>query len=71
MTDMHILWIVIAMAAGTAITEISPVFPVPTGQRDAQIRGVPGPYASLCHDGASCGLLPERNRNPELALRTP
>ena len=34
--------------------EISPIFPVSTGQRDAQIRGVPGPYASLCHDGASC-----------------
>ena len=32
MTDMHILWIVIAMAAGTAITRFLPFFLFPQGK---------------------------------------
>ena len=50
MTDMHILWIVIAMAAGTAITRFLPFFLFPQGKempRYVEYLGSTLPYATM------------------------
>lgn len=50
MTDMHILWIVIAMAAGTAITRFLPFFLFPQGKempRYVEYLGRTLPYATM------------------------